>query len=133
MPLMDDIRALKVDERIGRAVVVRTERIHLQITRRHDGCRRSVSDRQLQRPVPGMDMIRKVPVLLSPEDVQVDVFLSTHNHQDHTDPETIRRSSEQGHDAVRGSAPEFAVYAREGIESGRITPTWPDVELEFQI
>ena len=37
-----------------------------------------------------IDLRRQVPVLIEPEDLDVDVFACTHNHQDHTDPETIR-------------------------------------------
>ena len=35
-----------------------------------------------------MNLSRRVPVLIAPEEVDVDVFACTHNHQDHTDPET---------------------------------------------
>src|ERR1700710_1508085 len=38
----------------------------------------------------GLNLGRKVPILIKPEDLDVDVFACTHNHQDHTDPETIR-------------------------------------------
>src|SRR5689334_17535112 len=41
--------------------------------------------------VPGLDLKRRVPVLIEPEDVNVDIFACTHNHRDHTDPETIAR------------------------------------------
>src|SRR5271154_5263051 len=37
-----------------------------------------------------VDLRRVVPVLIAPEDLDVDIFTCTHNHQDHTDPETIR-------------------------------------------
>ena len=132
MPLMDDIRALKVDKGslglwwfgqngfIFKSSEGTTASIDLYLT---DSC---------NGLVPGMDMSRKVPVLLSPEDVQVNVFLSTHNHQDHTDPETIRQLRNKDTMQFVGPHPSCAVYAREGIESGRITPAWPDVELEFQ-
>jgi len=78
-----------------------------------------------------MDLSRKVPVLLAPEEVRVDVYACTHNHQDHTDPETIRglRNKDTAH--FVGPHPTCAVYAKEGVESGRITPAWPDVALEF--
>ena len=41
--------------------------------------------------VPPMNLTRQVPVLIPPEEVNVDLFCCTHNHQDHTDPETVRR------------------------------------------
>src|SRR5215831_12040116 len=39
----------------------------------------------------GMNMNRAVPVLIEPEELSVDYYVVTHNHQDHTDPETIAR------------------------------------------
>lgn len=80
---------------------------------------------------PGMDLSRKVPILLRPEDLDVDVYACTHNHQDHTDPETIRHLRHKDTMSFIGPYPSCAVYAREGVESGRITAAWPDIELEF--
>ena len=34
---------------------------------------------------------RQLPVFIEPEDLDVDVFCTTHSHDDHADPETIRR------------------------------------------
>ena len=34
---------------------------------------------------------RQLPVFVEPEDLDVDVFVTTHSHDDHADPETIRR------------------------------------------
>jgi L-ascorbate 6-phosphate lactonase len=81
--------------------------------------------------VPGLDMSRKVPVLLPPADVQVDVFACTHNHQDHTDPETIGQLRNRDTMGFVGPHPSCDVYRSKGIESGRITPAWPDRYLEF--
>ena len=80
---------------------------------------------------PGIDLSRKVPILLRPEDVQVDVFTCTHNHQDHTDPETIRNLRSKDTMQFVGPHPSTDVFRQEGIEAGRITATWPDRELEF--
>jgi L-ascorbate metabolism protein UlaG (beta-lactamase superfamily) len=46
-----------------------------------DSCARLPFDINLSRPA---------PILLEPSEIEVDVFACTHNHQDHTDPETIR-------------------------------------------
>lgn len=81
--------------------------------------------------VPGMDLSRKVPVLLRPDEVQVDVYTCTHNHQDHTDPATVRQLRSKDTMQFVGPHPSCDVFGREGIESGRITPAWPDRELEF--
>lgn len=34
---------------------------------------------------------RQLPVFIEPEDLDIDVFITTHSHQDHADPETLRR------------------------------------------
>jgi L-ascorbate 6-phosphate lactonase len=81
--------------------------------------------------VPGMNLTRRVPVLLAPEDVEVDAFLCTHNHQDHTDPETIRHLRHKDTMQFAGPHPSCDVFAGEGVESGRIVPAWPDRYLEF--
>jgi L-ascorbate 6-phosphate lactonase len=35
---------------------------------------------------PGMNLGRQVPVQISPEEMDDDLFVCTHNHQDQTDP-----------------------------------------------
>lgn len=82
--------------------------------------------------IPTMDMSRKVPVLIEPEDLDVDIFTCTHNHQDHTDPETIRRLRNRDTIQFIGPHPSCDVYRAEQIESGRIMPAWPDCELEVR-
>ncbi len=34
---------------------------------------------------------RQLPVFVEPEDLDIDIFLATHSHEDHADPETIGR------------------------------------------
>ena len=82
--------------------------------------------------VPNFDSRRRVPILLPPGEVDVDVFACTHNHQDHTDPETIRGLRNRDTMQFAGPHPSCAVFAREGVESGRIVPAWPDCEIEFR-
>jgi L-ascorbate 6-phosphate lactonase len=82
--------------------------------------------------VPGMDLARQVPVLIPPEEVDVDLFACTHNHQDHTDPETLRRLRNKDTAMFVGPHPSCAVYRQEGVESGRIVPTWAANEVEFR-
>lgn len=78
-----------------------------------------------------LDLSRRVPVMIEPEDLDIDIFACTHNHQDHTDPETIKRLRNRDTTHFIGPHPSCAVYKSEGIESGRIVPAWPDCELEF--
>ena len=49
----------------------------------------SAGEMSKQLPV---DLSRIVPTELEPEDLDVDIFVSTHAHMDHADPETIRRT-----------------------------------------
>ncbi|MGH7247726.1 MAG: MBL fold metallo-hydrolase, partial [Pseudomonadota bacterium] len=82
--------------------------------------------------VPGLDMRRRVPVFIPPAEVDVDVFACTHNHRDHTDPETIRGLRNKDAMQFIGPHPSCEVYKAEGIESGRIVPAWPRCEIEFR-
>jgi L-ascorbate 6-phosphate lactonase len=38
---------------------------------------------------------RQLPIFIEPEDLDIDVFVTTHSHQDHTDAATIRRLRRQ--------------------------------------
>jgi L-ascorbate 6-phosphate lactonase len=78
------------------------------------------------------DLKRRIPILIPPEEIDVDVFTCTHNHQDHTDPETIRNLRNKDTMRFVGPHPSCAVYIQEGIESGRITPSWPDCFIEHK-
>jgi L-ascorbate 6-phosphate lactonase len=81
--------------------------------------------------VPAMNLTRQVPVLIRPEEINVDLFCCTHNHQDHTDPETVRRLRNRDTTHFIGPHPSCGTFRAEGIESGRIVPAWPQCELEF--
>jgi L-ascorbate 6-phosphate lactonase len=82
--------------------------------------------------IPEMNMSRQVPVLVRPDELDVDVFACTHNHQDHTDPETIRNLRNKGTMQFVGPHPSCDVYRAEGVESGRIVPSWPDCDIEHR-
>ena len=80
----------------------------------------------------GVNLDRRVPVLLPPEEVEVDLYTCTHNHQDHTDPETIRRLRHKDTAQFVGPQPSCEVFRREGVEPGRVVPAWPDFGMEFR-
>lgn len=80
---------------------------------------------------PHLDLTRRVPVLIEPEEIDVDVYACTHNHIDHTDPGTISRLRHKDTSHFVGPHPTCAVYESHQIEKGRIVPAWPDGELEF--
>jgi L-ascorbate 6-phosphate lactonase len=79
---------------------------------------------------PGLDLARQVPVLIPPEEVDVDLFLCTHNHQDHTDPETIRGLRNKDTTLFIGPHPSCGIFRAEGVEDGRIQASWPDCEID---
>jgi len=81
---------------------------------------------------PGMNLSRQAPLLLKPEDVDVDIFSCTHSHQDHTDPETVRGLRNRDTMMFLGPHPSCDIYRTEGIEEGRITPAWPQFEMEVR-
>jgi L-ascorbate 6-phosphate lactonase len=80
----------------------------------------------------GINLDRRIPILLPPEEVEVDVYTCTHNHMDHTDPETIERLRNKDTMQFVGPHPTCEVYRQKGIETGRIVPAWPDCEIEFR-
>ncbi|MCC6585769.1 MAG: MBL fold metallo-hydrolase [Bryobacterales bacterium] len=81
---------------------------------------------------PGIDLKRRVPVLIEPEELDIDVFTCTHNHQDHTDPETVRRVKNKDTIAFVGPHPATDVYRAEKVEDGRIHVSYPQCEMEFK-
>jgi len=79
----------------------------------------------------GLNLERRVPVLIPPEELEVDVYTCTHNHADHTDPCTIRNLRNKDTAQFIGPHPSCEVYRAEGVETGRVVPAWPAWELEF--
>ena len=79
-----------------------------------------------------VDLRRIVPILVSPENLDVDIFTCTHNHQDHTDPETIRGLRHKDTTHFVGPMPTCDVYSAEGVEQSRIVRVWPKSEYEYR-
>jgi len=80
----------------------------------------------------GVNLNRKVPILLQPEEANVDIYTCTHNHQDHADPATIEGLRNKDTAQFVGPHPCCQVFKEKGIEGGRIVPAWPDCELELR-
>jgi len=76
-----------------------------------------------------VDLRRQVPVLVEPQELDVDVFVCTHNHQDHTDPETIRAVGCKQKALFVGPHPSCEVFLQSGVPAGRIQPAWPDCQI----
>ena len=79
-----------------------------------------------------INLSRQIPILLEPSEVNVDVFACTHNHQDHTDPETIRHLRNKDTMKFVGPHPSCRVFEEHGVETGRISPAWPDGFFEYK-
>jgi L-ascorbate 6-phosphate lactonase len=79
-----------------------------------------------------VNLDRKVPVLLNPEEVEVDLYACTHSHQDHADPFTIRGLRNKDAFEFLGPAQACEIFRQEKIEDSRIRLAWPTCELEFR-
>jgi L-ascorbate 6-phosphate lactonase len=58
---------------------------------------------------------RQLPVFIEPEDLELDVFVTTHSHDDHADPETIRRISKTGRTQFVGPFDSLRVFGQCGV------------------
>lgn len=58
---------------------------------------------------------RQLPIFIEPEDLDVDIFLTTHSHQDHADPETISRVPKTGHTVFAGPFNAIKVFEECGV------------------
>jgi L-ascorbate 6-phosphate lactonase len=62
---------------------------------------------------------RQLPVFIEPEDLDIDVFLTTHSHEDHADPETIRRLDKERPIRFLGPFDSMRVYRECGVAESR--------------
>jgi L-ascorbate 6-phosphate lactonase len=58
---------------------------------------------------------RQLPVFIEPEDLDIDVFVTTHAHDDHADPETIRRVPKKSGLVFVGPYDCMRVFDRNGV------------------
>ena len=77
----------------------------------------------------GLDLERRVPVLVTPEELDIDLFICSHNHGDHTDLETIQALGHKSGMQFIGPHPSCEVFRQYGVDSARILPAWPDCEI----
>src|SRR5258708_721637 len=66
----------------------------------------------------GMDLSRRIPVLIPPEEIDVDLYLCTHNHPDHTDPETIERLRHKDTAYFIGPHPSCEAFLGKAVQTG---------------
>jgi L-ascorbate 6-phosphate lactonase len=58
---------------------------------------------------------RQLPIFIEPEDLEIDVFITTHSHDDHADPETIRRVGKNGRTRFIGPFDSMRIYSECGV------------------
>lgn len=58
---------------------------------------------------------RQLPVFVEPEDLDIDVFITTHSHDDHADPETLHRIKKTRTTRFIGPFDSMRVYRESGI------------------
>ena len=78
----------------------------------------------------GLNMDRRAPVLIEPEELDVDHFLCTHSHSDHADPETIGRLRKQSIQSFVGPGMACEVFLHCGVEEGRIQQVYPGAKQQ---
>ena len=74
---------------------------------------------------------RQLPVFIEPEDLDIDVFITTHSHQDHADPETIRRVKQSGTMRFVGPFDSISVYRNCGVPDSRCQLIHPGELIEL--
>jgi L-ascorbate 6-phosphate lactonase len=62
---------------------------------------------------------RQLPIFIEPEDLDLDVFITTHSHDDHADPETIRRIRKDSRTRFLGPFESLRVYRACGVAEER--------------
>jgi L-ascorbate 6-phosphate lactonase len=62
---------------------------------------------------------RQLPIFIEPEDLDVDVFITTHSHQDHADPETISRIRKNPGTRFLGPFDSIRVYEQCGVDASQ--------------
>lgn len=80
----------------------------------------------------GLNLNRRVPVLIPPEEVDIDFFTCTHSHGDHADPETIRGLRNRDTMQFIGPQATCEVFRAGRIETGRIVSAWPGCDIELR-
>jgi len=63
---------------------------------------------------------RQLPIFVEPEDLDLDVFVTTHSHDDHADPQTITRIIDKSRMSFVGPFHSLEVYRRCGVPESSI-------------
>ncbi|CAA7623408.1 Predicted Zn-dependent hydrolase of the beta-lactamase fold [Candidatus Terasakiella magnetica] len=80
----------------------------------------------------GLDLARRVPVLIAPEALEADLLVCTHSHKDHADPVTLCACARSGRvTAFLGPGDTQAVFADAGITESQRLLSWPNHVTEL--
>ena len=73
---------------------------------------------------------RQLPVFIEPEDLDIDIFLTTHSHDDHSDPETLVRM-QKGNTLFVGPFDSVARYRECGVSADSCRLIHPGQQLDL--
>jgi L-ascorbate 6-phosphate lactonase len=73
---------------------------------------------------------RQLPVFIEPEDLDIDVFITTHSHDDHADPQTLLRMPKQ-HTQFIGPFDSIGVYRECGVPDSSLRMVHPGETLDL--
>ena len=82
-------------------------------------------------PQPAFRRDRQLPVFIEPEDLDVDLFITTHSHADHADPETIRRVRKNGATRFIGPFDSIRIFQECGVPVDLCQLIHPGESLEL--
>ena len=74
---------------------------------------------------------RQLPIFIEPEDLDIDIFFTTHSHDDHADPETIRRFLRKRKAQFVGPWESVEKYKRCGVPESCCLTLHPNQSLEL--
>lgn len=74
---------------------------------------------------------RQLPVFIEPEDLDIDVFITTHSHVDHADPQTIRRIDKSRVREFIGPWDSIPVYKANGVPAALTSLIHPGQRIEW--
>jgi L-ascorbate 6-phosphate lactonase len=74
---------------------------------------------------------RQLPVFIEPEDLDIDFFIATHSHLDHTDPQTISRMSKSKETMFLGPFDAARIFAECGVQSSACRVLHPGQVVEI--
>ncbi|HXC97231.1 MAG TPA: MBL fold metallo-hydrolase [Edaphobacter sp.] len=74
---------------------------------------------------------RQLPIFIEPEHLDIDVFITTHSHDDHADPETIRRLEKRAGSAFVGPFNSQTIYSANGVPESSRHLIHPGESLKF--